>query len=287
MIGKTPTRENRSGDRCSDPPSMKGIPMNWLLIALLIVIAPLSAAYSGTYVDDFSDGNVDDWIVSTFPPGFPNFIRFEDWYLVMDTIVGGNEVLEDPRRHAALQLSTGNAEEWDSYSLTCRIRFVDVQEVRPPESFTINVRKGKGHIGLAPQQNMQIHPLDQFIHVTTYPPDAKRNFEKLKWEGLIRRQILVPEPFLSIQLNRWLPVEIVAEKKSFEFDLTDELVVHYVDKTAVPGTEEFATSSRMRVHLDDVTITGPNIPNSAGTSVVNLATHLTTTWGKIKNSPRR
>ena len=55
----------------------------------------------------------------------------------------------------------------------------------------------------------------------------------------------------------------------------------------MPGTVEFATFSRMLIHLDDVTITGPNIPNTAGASVVNLETHLTTTWGEIKNSLRR
>ncbi len=261
--------------------------MKWLLLAILISGLPAAAAYSGTFLDDFSDGNLDDWIVSTFPPESPNFIRFEDGYLVMDTIVGENELLEDPHRHVVLQLSSGNAEEWDSYSLACRIRFVDIQEVRPPESFTINVRKGKEHIGLAAQQNTQIHPLEQFILVTTYPPDATRNPENHKLEGLIRRQVLVPEPFLPIRLNQWLTVEIVAEKKSFEFYLADELVAHYVDKTAVPGTVEFATFSRMRVHLDDVVITGPNIPNTAGASAVNVETHLTTTWGEIKNSPRR
>lgn len=261
--------------------------MRWLQIALLIAALPIVAAYSGTFRDDFSDGNADGWIVSAFPPGFPNFIRFENGYLVMDTIVEENGLRDDPQRHVALQLSTGNAEEWDSYSLTCRIRFVDVQEVRPPESFAINVRKGKGRRGLEAQQNMQIHPLEQFIHVTTYPPDAKRNPENHNWEGLIRRHVLVPELFLPIRLNRWLSVEIVAKKKSFEFYLADELVADYVDESAVPGTVEFATSSRMLVHLDNVTITGPNVPNSAGASVVNLATHLTTTWGEIKSSPRR
>lgn len=261
--------------------------MKRLSIAILIAGLPAIAAHSGTFLDDFSDGNVDGWIVSTFPLGFPNFIRFEDGYLIMDTIAGENELLEDPHRHVALQLSTGDAAEWDSYSLTCRIRFVNVQEVRPPESFAINVRKGKGRRGLAAQQNMQIHPLEQFIHVTTYPPDAKRNPENHNWEGLIRRRVLVPELFLPIRLNRWLSVEIVAEKKSFEFYLADELVAHFVDETAVPGTVEFATFSRMHVHLDDVTITGPNIPNTDGASAVNLQTHLTTTWGKIKNPSQR
>ena len=261
--------------------------MRWLQIALLIAASPVVAAYSGTFRDDFGDGNVDGWIVSTFPPESPNFIRFEDGYLVMDTIVGENELLEDPHRHVALQLSTGNAEEWDSYSLTCRIRFVNVQEIRPPESFTINVRKGKGRRGLAAQQNMQIHPLDQFIHVTTYPPDAKRNPETKVPEGEIHRRNLLPENFPLIKLNRWLPIRIVAEKDAFEFYIDDTLVAQYLDKTAAPGTVRFEALSEMLVHVDDVNITGPDIPNVRGAQSIHPDGHLATTWGEIKNPSQR
>ena len=53
-------------------------------------------------------------------------------------------------------------------------------------------------------------------------------------------------------------------------------------KTAVPGTVRFNVRSEMLIHLDDVVITGPGVPNIGGASSVNPEAHLATTWGKNK-----
>ena len=41
--------------------------MRWFVIALLITLPPVFAAYSGTFRDDFSDSDLDGWRVSGFP----------------------------------------------------------------------------------------------------------------------------------------------------------------------------------------------------------------------------
>lgn len=42
--------------------------MRWLPIALLMAVSPVVAAYSGTFLDDFSDGNLDGWEIRQVAP---------------------------------------------------------------------------------------------------------------------------------------------------------------------------------------------------------------------------
>ena len=83
-----------------------------------------------------------------------------------------------------------------------------------------------------------------------------------------------------IELNRWIPIEIVAEKDLFEFHFDDHLVARYRDEKAGPGTVRFSTHSGMLVHLDDVRISGPRIPNIGGPHRVAPEARLATTWGE-------
>ena len=66
---------------------MDGIPMKWLLIALLIAISPTSVAHSGTFLDVFHDRNLDGWHVSIHPPGIALPVALKNGYLVMDTTI--------------------------------------------------------------------------------------------------------------------------------------------------------------------------------------------------------
>ena len=79
----------------------------------------------------------------------------------------------------------------------------------------------------------------------------------------------------------------MAEKDAFEFYIDDNLVAQYLDESAGPGTVRFETLSEMLVHVDDVKITGPDIPTVREAQSIRPAGHLATMWGEIKNSPRR
>ena len=122
--------------------------MKWLLMVLLIVVSPAITAYSGTFRDDFNDGNADGWLISGLPPRFPHLVKFEDGYLVMDTVIGENELPEDPFKFVSLELRTGDAENWDSYTLTCRIRFAEVRGGPGSGFFNIDVRSSMGRFEL-------------------------------------------------------------------------------------------------------------------------------------------
>ena len=94
--------------------------MKRLLIAALLAVWFTTLAYSGTFVDDFNDGNLDGWHIRTAPllrSPDTTLLKFEDGHLVIDPVFRG-------RKHSVyLELRTGNAEKWDSYTLTFRIRF--------------------------------------------------------------------------------------------------------------------------------------------------------------------
>lgn len=261
--------------------------MKWLPIALLIALSPLSVAHSGTFLDDFHDRNLDGWHV-WYARGFPIPIAFKDNYLVIDTTVEEGElpVGLEFTKFLGLELSLDNSEDWISYTLTCRVRIVEVAE----ESFgifSVGVRRSLGHFDVPAEQEMLIIPVGQHIQVHTIPPDAKVGPEK-GLEGMILRQNLLEEHLRRpIKLGRWLPVKIIAEEKYFEFHFDDNFVAQYEDETAAPGTVRFQVESGMVVHLDDVKITGPEIPNIGSPQSVNPEAHLATTWGEIKGSPQR
>ena len=259
--------------------------MKWLLIALLIVIAPLSVAYSGTFLDDFHDRNLDGWHLWTHPPGIALPVAFKDGYLVIDTRIEKNELPEGFFKLVSLELTTGNAEDWNSYTLTCRVRFAEAPQ-EEGAIFSVRVRRGKGHFDAPAEQAMLVLPADQHIQISTIPPDAKRNPAK-ELKGIIVRETFGLKNLRQpIKLNRWLPIEIVAEKNYFEFHFDDNFIIQYEDETAVPGTVQFQVDSGMLVHLDDVVITGPDVPNIGSPQSVNSEARLATTWGEIKNSPR-
>ena len=261
--------------------------MKWLPMTLFIALSPVVAAYSGTFLDDFHDRNLDGWHVSIHPPGIALPVAFKNGYLVMDTTIEKNELPEGAFKVVSLELRTGNAEDWNSYTLTCQIRFAE----EPQEEgalFSIGVRLGKGHFDVPAEQQMLILPVHQHIQVDTIPPDAQQHDPEKGIEGMIHRQTLRAKHLRRpIKLDRWLLIKIVAEENYFEFHFDDNFVTQYEDETAVPGTVSFQVSSGLVVHLDDVAITGPEIPNIGGPHSVNPEARLGMTWGEIKNSSRR
>ena len=261
--------------------------MKWLPIAVLIAISPVSVANSGTFLDDFHDRNLDGWHV-WYALGFPIPIAFKDNYLVIDTTVEEGElpVGLEFTKFLGLELRLDNSEDWNSYTLTCRVRISKVAE-ELSGIFVVGVRRSMGQFDIPAEQEMLIIPVRQHVQVHTIPPDAKLGPEN-GLEGMIHRQTLRERHLRRpIKLNRWLPIKIVAEEDNFEFHFDENFVTQYEDESAVPGTVGFQVGSGMVVHLDDVVVTGPEIPDIGSPLSVNSVGRLATTWGKIKNSPRR
>lgn len=249
--------------------------MRWGPIAVLIILSPAFAVYSGTFVENFSDRELDGWLVRGFPnPVFPDRVRVKDDYLVMDAAPA--DPLHFLRANARMEVSTGDWKNWDSYTLTCQIRF-DEFAPRKSGEFHVLVRKGEGRFGVVAVHYMLIEPEDQRIHVYTIPPDAEAKLGQVK--GRIHRHTLERQQLRRpIKRNKWVSIEIVAEKSFFEFHYDGILVTRYEDKTAQPGTVGFWTYSGLVVHLDDVIISGEGVSRS-----VNHDAHLATTWGEVKN----
>ena len=253
-----------------------------------MAVSPVVAVYSGTFLNDFSDGNLDGWeIWQVAPPPVVELARLEGGHLVLDTTHGKHDGDDIRFKFVSLELNAANAAGWDSYTLTCRIRFAEVRGGRGSGFFNICVRSSPGQFDLVAEQVMQILLVPHSIDVTTVPPDAKRNPKTRVPDGEIHRRILRRENLRLIKLNRWLPIRIVAEKNAFEFYIDDNLAAQYLDETAAPGTVRFEALSEMLVHVDDVRIAGADIPNLRGAHSVKLDGHPATTWGKIKNPSQR
>ena len=248
--------------------------MKGLLTTLLIAISPV-VAYAGTFSDDFNDGNLHGWHIDKPPRGIPVTVEIKNGYVVMDTMFKKNENRDFlGLKHTSLELRTGNAESWNAYTLTCRVRISEALD-EVPTIFSIHVRRGEGRFNRVAQQTMMIILANQLISVSTIPPDAKFDPKIGRGDHIHRGNFKV-----LIKRRRWYPIKIVANEANFAFYFDNHLVTEYEDKTAVPGTVRFQANFELLVHVDDVVITGPTVPDLANS--VNPKGHLATIWGKIK-----
>ena len=251
--------------------------MKWIVIGLLLAVSPAIAAFAGTFLDNFNDGDLTGWNIMHYPVQediWPNPVIVEDGYAVFDTTEEPNELPKGEDKMVWMGLRTRNAINWDSYTLTCRVRFIKTWGQRPLitpyiEVFVIRVRSQWNVLGHGGAHRMLIFPSDQEIDVWTTTPQ----------ESIDRAHVDTLQIGQPIERNRWVKIKIRADKKFFEYYYNDTLVTRYRDETVLPGTVEFYASSGMIVHLDDVRITGPKIPFAQGS-------RLATTWGEIKLSER-
>ena len=257
--------------------------MKWLLIVLLVVVLSPIAGYSGTFMDDFSDGDLDGWDIFGFPRKLArdDVVWIEDEHLVLDTRIKEKELPGIAIKVVSLELQTGDEENWDSYTLTLRVRFKLVQREGDISSFNVSVRTQWYNDGKVAFQSMSIFPGMQGVDINTSSPDDP------KGQARNRQKLQLVDPGRRIKLNRWIPIKIVAEKDFFEFHFGDNLLVQYEDETSVPGTVGFGLGNGLLVHLDDVVIAGPGIPNIGVPHNVSPVAHLAATWGEIKGSPQR
>ncbi len=266
--------------------------MRRLLIAVLLAVSPVIAAYSGTFVEDFNDENLDGWhlLMAPAPPFFPivDLLKFENGYLVIDPVFRGQ------RHSVSMELRTGNVEEWDSYTLTCRIRFEFKEDLELGASFHLyvrysvgpKVRRGNETFTQDNTQAMWIHLAPkQEIRVFSYHPN--KAFPVGNAVLSIHRAKFSLNRLEQPIADRWIPIKIVARGKLFEFYFDNQLVAGYEHGKAGPGTVRFSKHGGSPVHLDDIVITGPQIPFRGGPHGVAPETHLVTTWGEIKNLHRR
>lgn len=263
------------------------------LMVWFMVVLPVIAAHAGVFREDFSDGNLDQWHIET-APGPPwhtvrDFLTIENGYLVINTIRRAQQ------HWVGLELKTGNPELWDSYTLTCRIRFQSQLNLEPPSIFIIEVRFSEGRrVEKAPHESIHLNNFQQIVihndrlqrlHVWTYQP-IEPPVVFPPQVGRIPRAELRLEGLAQPIWDRWIPIKIVAKGELFEFYFDDQLVAKYRDDKAGPGTVRVWSQSRLTVHLDDIAITGPRIPD-IGPRSVDTELNSVTTWGEIKNSSRR
>ena len=247
--------------------------MKQFIAILLAATLCITAAYAGTFSDNFNDGDLEGWHVWRMPETKPP--KVEQGAVVMDVIVEKNDKFQI--KMVYLELIASNAKSWRAYTLTCRVKFS--KALPPLPGFIIAVRRSQGRFGVMAEHGMIIHPLGDYVGITTIPPDAKLNPKK-GIEGTIGRGH-IKKP---IKLNKWYHIKIVAMENHFEFYFDNDVVTVYEDETAVPGTVKFQADAGIRSHLDDVVITGPNIPNIGPRSILKIEDKIAVMWGKIKDN---
>lgn len=237
-----------------------------VFVLLIALFSPL--AFSGTWMDDFSDGNLDGWSM------YENF-----WINKIVVKNSGNWVIEDgaaiagddnPGRVYGLYIGDMS---WKDYITEASIKLSKELEKRQMFTgvwFGVRLQLDDGKLGL------------NDYGIGMWNDDGRNVFK-----GGTR---YVDGIFLDIQMsqiqteaNVWYRFKMTAKGNHITGFIDGEKVFDLVDGTFTSGAVVIAING-VRAAFDDFMVTGPEIPDNQLGRSVKSSGKLVTTWANIKAS---
>jgi len=222
-----------------------------------IFATSISFAQAGTLMENFDDGNLDEWDIAKSPG---TSWRIENGELIVQTV------------NSYIPFLIGE-ETWTDYTVGVRAKIMEFQPTNGHiEDAILRVRSRLNLSG------------DLLISQSGYAfgfATVKNNLKQAIAFTIQGNQNLVEKPF-EWELDTWYDLKVTAEGDRFQFYVNDELVLDYVDGTHPTGKAGFGVAfTKTTVHFDNFFVTGDEVsgPNFS----VFLQAKLTTTWGSMKS----
>lgn len=224
--------------------------------ALVFVVS----AWTGTFVDDFEDGDLEDWHQFMPNPG-------DMLWKVIDGELECSRMTE-----ISTDLATGE-NFWTDYTIKCDVKLL--QDYGPGD-FALIVRVTSANNGYG-------FLLGDWV--------GKPSVYVQQWPNL---NMKVTKPFDSLELDTWYHLKLEVEGSSFTFWINDEMILEYQDAKYSTGMVGFGVAN-YAIRCDNVVITGPDVPDvvpptweepeeEPQNEPVETRGKLATTWGGIKRS---
>ncbi len=223
------------------------------MVSFLLILIPSSRA--GVWREDFRDEKA----AEAWMPQKPPWVRSQRWQVKNGVYVA--QVIGTDQSYSV----TGE-KAWDDYSIEVKVRYTE-KGPPPPLHFGVGVRYQDFDFGH--------HYAFGFI----LPPIGRNAVPGIiAWGGGIGRFIVEPFP---IEPDRWYTLKMEVKGTHFECWVDGELVGQF-DHSVIMSGKAALWGGPGDFEFDDVTISGPKIPNRA--LAVQPQRKLATRWGEIKFS---
>jgi hypothetical protein len=223
-------------------------------MAALILLIGLPV-WSGTFRDDFEDGDLDGW-----QQIWPN----PEKGIVWKVVDGELECVRMSQWSAGLV--TGDS-TWTDYTIEVDAKLL---QYHGPGDFDLVARAGSNDDGYAFLVGDWVGQPSVYV----------QKFPELGME--------VTMPFDELEMNVWHHLKLEVGGRDFTFWINNKWIVEYQDNTYKSGMVGFGVANNT-IRFDNVVITGPDVPNVTPPTwgvkrAINPKNMLAVTWGGIKTN---
>jgi len=221
-----------------------------LVLCFILVFA--ASARTGTFMDDFEDGDLEDWHQFMPNPG----------PILWEVVDGELECARFTDRSTDLAIGENS---WTDYTIECDVKLL---EDHGPGDFALIVRVTSFDSGYSFLMGDWVGEPSVYVQ---------------RWPDLNMKMI---EPFDSLELDIWYHLKLEVLGDEFTFWINDEKVIEYQDSMYPTGMVGFGVAN-YTVRCDNVVITGPDVPDEIlefKNDPVEQRGKLADTWAGIKTN---
>ena len=224
--------------------------MKYMMVGLTLFLL-VTSSWAGTFMDDFEDGNMDEWRLGSAGAG--GTWKIENGELVLEGLGGGyfGFGIEGP--------------DWKDYTIEVKLKITKHAVTAFWEQ-----------AGVVFRAVVNVH----CYYVALGTPGA--NIKQLRtYHGDLG---LVPQHLQTVpfdwEVNTWYVLKAVIEGDNFKYYVNDDLIMEYIDATYPTGGVGLCVTASTAAYFDDFSVTGENVPDRF--RVVSPEAKLATIWGRIK-----
>ena len=222
-----------------------------IVICFCVVICPTNLTYAGTWRDDFEDNKTNEWEIF-------NLVRQHEKWWVSDGVAIG-EIFEDP----FLSLWRTGEQDWEFYTLSCRMKLDDDKTLPPRIGLTLHDRGDEG---------------SRYLFLINFETNIASISKEVPGGGIVWSPV-------NVEKEIWYDISgTILEDGSLDFMINGEIVIAAYDRSPLEGGLAGLVVQNAQASFDNVQISGENIPNGGPTKSFDVAPQekLTATWGKLK-----
>lgn len=232
-----------------------------LLIVFIMFLMPTTILLAGTLIEDFDDGDAEGWERSPQNKDSKVFWGVKDGAMMFDPKGLAWDVAISQMNFVGTS-RISNVRDWTDYDVEVDIKLTEVQNYPGGPRGRVDLDTG-GHYA-----------------VWLYPASGELKLYKNPGWDINTGIATVGSGKFVPKVGEYHKVELSMKGDSIKVYYDGKLEIDATDKEHKKGTIAVESQDRV-VYFDNITVTGPQIPNYK-MSPVEPTGKLTTVWGQIK-----
>lgn len=215
-----------------------------VVLFMLMIAMPVCA---GTFRNDFSNGNLDGWILVT-----GNMPIVENGELVFSNVGDICHIVMGEK-------------SWSDYTVQADIMLIKLVGAVIPQ------------VGLGVRTKLP-EKWGWYEFLIAFQGSWKIVVNHVFENGAESMQAMLD---FNMDMNRWYNFKMILRKEHIEAYLDDKLIKEFDDNTEISGRADLIVWG-IETHIDNLVVTGPDIPDGGSSFSVDSRYSLASTWGDIK-----